>query len=123
MLGSSAIPSPLFAELLRRTADCGALDLYFPYSIVRLVKIVRKTDVATSATLTSKGQMTLPKPVRERFGLRSGDRLEVAIDDQRILLIPKTLHLADVCSLLPAPQKPVSLEEMEDAVARGATDG
>lgn len=86
------------------------------------MKAVRKPGHTSFATLTSKGQMTLPKSVRERFGLRAGDRLEVAVDDQRIVLIPRSLHLADICSLLPAPAKPVSLEEMEEAIARGASE-
>ncbi len=29
-----------------------------------------------SATLTSKGQLTVPKSVREALGLESGDRIE-----------------------------------------------
>jgi antitoxin PrlF len=85
------------------------------------MKNVRKSGPTSFATLTSKGQMTLPKSVRERLGLKAGDKLEVAVADQRIVLIPKSLHLADVCSLLPAPATPVSLEEMEEAIARGAT--
>jgi len=83
--------------------------------------MVRKW-AAMSATLTSKGQMTLPKPVRERLGLRTGDRLDVALDGQRIVLTPKTLHLNDICSLLRAPEKPVSLKEMDEAIVRGAVD-
>ncbi|MGA7354607.1 MAG: AbrB/MazE/SpoVT family DNA-binding domain-containing protein [Candidatus Cybelea sp.] len=85
------------------------------------MKKVRKSGRTNFATLTSKGQMTLPKLVRERLGLKAGDKLEVAVADQRIVLIPRSLHLADVCSLLPAPAKPVSLEEMEEAIAGGAT--
>lgn len=75
---------------------------------------------ASSTTLTSKGQMTLPKFIRDRFGLTAGDRLDVAVEGQRIVLIPKTLHLADICSLLPAPEVPVSIEEMQAAIESGA---
>lgn len=64
--------------------------------------------------------MTLPKAVRDRLGLASGDKLDVTVEGRRIVLIPKTLHLADICSLLPAPAKPVSVEEMDEAIARGA---
>jgi antitoxin PrlF len=81
--------------------------------------MVRKT-MAASTTLTTKGQMTLPKSVRERLGLQAGDKLDVAVEGRRIVLIPKTLHLSDVCSLLPAPDIPVSVKEMNEAVARGA---
>jgi antitoxin PrlF len=83
--------------------------------------MARKSAATASTTLTSKGQMTLPKSVRERLGLSTGDRLEVAVDGQRIVLTPKTLHLQDICSLLPASTRPATLEEMDEAIARGAT--
>lgn len=54
-----------------------------------------------------------------RKGLRSGEKLEGTVDPQGIVLSPKSLRLADVCSLLPAPAKPVSLEEMDEAIALG----
>jgi antitoxin PrlF len=81
--------------------------------------MVRK-KMGASTTLTSKGQMTLPKSVRARLGLQPGDKLDVAVEGQRIVLIPKTLHLSDVCSLLPAPETPVSVKEMNEAIVRGA---
>ena len=76
----------------------------------------------STTTLTSKGQMTLPKAVRDRLGLKTGDRLEVIVEDERIVLVPKTLHLADICSILPAPDRPLSIEEMERAIRAGAAD-
>jgi antitoxin PrlF len=75
-----------------------------------------------TTTLTSKGQMTLPKTVREHLGLTAGDKLDVSVEGRRIVLIPKTLHLNDICSLLPAPATIVSIEEMNEAIARGAID-
>jgi antitoxin PrlF len=83
--------------------------------------MARKSGDPASTTLTSKGQMTLPKAVRDRLGLTTGDKLDVTVEGQRIVLIPKTLHLADICSLLPSPDRPVSIEEMENAIRRGAS--
>lgn len=40
-------------------------------------------------TLTTKGQLTLPKKVRDALGLKTGDELLVELDDDRITLIPK----------------------------------
>ena len=82
--------------------------------------MVRKTQKSLSTRLTSKGQMTLPKAIRDRLGLESGDKLDVAIEGMRIVLIPKTLHLADICSFLPAPRKPVSVEDMDEGIAQAA---
>ncbi len=40
------------------------------------------------ATLTSKGQITLPKEVREQLQLRPKDQLLVTVQGDRIILIP-----------------------------------
>jgi AbrB family looped-hinge helix DNA binding protein len=37
---------------------------------------VRTDGVVIRARVTSKGQVTIPKPVRERLGLRTGDEIE-----------------------------------------------
>jgi AbrB family looped-hinge helix DNA binding protein len=37
------------------------------------------------ATLTAKGQLTLPKPVREMLGLRSGDRLDFVVREDGLI--------------------------------------
>ena len=41
--------------------------------------------MATS-TLTSKGQITVPRVVRERLGMKQGDRLEFALEGERVIL-------------------------------------
>lgn len=71
------------------------------------------------ATLTSKGQTTIPKDVREFLGLKPGDRLEfIPQEDGKVLLMPVNLELSDLKGILPAPRKPVSLAEMEKAIRR-----
>ena len=70
-----------------------------------------------SATITSKGQTTIPKTIRDRLGLKAGDRVEFLIEDgDRVVMIPATLSLADLAGCLPAPDEPVSLEEMERVI-------
>jgi antitoxin PrlF len=75
-----------------------------------------------SATLTSKGQITLPKPVRERLHLRPGDRVEFVIDSEgEIRVRSRTGDVRDLKGLLHRPgRKPVTLGQMEAAVRRGA---
>ncbi len=41
----------------------------------------------TSAKLSSKNQITIPKKVVEALGLESGDRLGLEVEDERIILI------------------------------------
>jgi AbrB family looped-hinge helix DNA binding protein len=71
--------------------------------------------------MTSKGQTTIPKRVRDRLGLKPGDRLEFVVQkDGTALMIPATLHLADLEGCLPPPKRAVSLEEMDRAIRRRA---
>ena len=86
---------------------------------MKKVSFVR--EVGGRATVTSKGQMTLPKAVRDQLGIVTGDQLDVSVEGKRIVLIPKTLHLSDIYSILPARKRTVSLNEMEEAIERAAT--
>jgi antitoxin PrlF len=42
------------------------------------------------ATLTSKGQITIPKAVREAMGLKEGDRVDFIDTDRGVLMVPAT---------------------------------
>ncbi len=42
----------------------------------------------TTATMTSKGRLTLPKQVREQLGLRPGDAVELVSEDGQLVLRP-----------------------------------
>lgn len=71
------------------------------------------------ATLTSKGQVTIPKAAREALHLNPGDRIEfVFTDDGRLFLLPVTRPVQSLKGMLPKPNKPVSLEAMEDAITQ-----
>lgn len=75
------------------------------------------------ATLTSKGQMTIPKPIRDRLRLKPGDRLDcVARDDGTVLMVPATAHLADLRGMLPKPKRVATIEEMNRAIRAKASE-
>jgi AbrB family looped-hinge helix DNA binding protein len=40
-------------------------------------------------TVSTKGQVVLPQPARQRLGIRAGDRLEVTVHSDRIVLTPR----------------------------------
>lgn len=72
-------------------------------------------------TLSSKGQVTLPAAARKRLGLRAGSRLEVVVKgDDRLEMIRVGGSLRDLKGLLPKPPRPLTLAEMDEAVAEGA---
>lgn len=73
------------------------------------------------ATITSKGQVTIPKVIRDELGLRQGDRLLFVLeDDGSIRIRPKTIKLTDLIGILKT-DKVATLEEIEQAISDGWT--
>jgi AbrB family looped-hinge helix DNA binding protein len=74
-----------------------------------------------AATLTSKGQLTLPKEIREHLDVHEGDRLEFQVDRQgRVWVVPATQDILKLRGLLAPVGRARTLEEMDEAIARGA---
>lgn len=74
-----------------------------------------------SATVTSKGQITIPAAVRRALGLEAGSRVNfVPTEDGSYQLIPATGTVTALKGLVPAPATPVSLDEMAAAIAEAA---
>jgi antitoxin PrlF len=72
------------------------------------------------ATVTSKGQVTLPAEARKLLRLGPGSKLEfVVIDEERLEAIPVVETLASLKGMVPKPKKTLSLEEMDQAVIKG----
>jgi antitoxin PrlF len=76
------------------------------------------------ATLTSKGQMTLPKAIRERLGLKPGDQVELTpTEDGRVVMSPRRrLSVRDLFGMLPSHGVSVSIDEMDEAIASHAVE-
>lgn len=74
--------------------------------------------------ITSQGQTSVPAQVRKRFGLGPGTTLAWEEVDGQLVLRPVQYALSDYATLLPPPPAtPVSLEEMERAIAEAASEG
>lgn len=73
-----------------------------------------------TATLTSKGQITLPREVREHLHLSEGDRVEFLIDPKDgVRLRPMTRSVKELFGLLHRPDmRPASIEEIDEAIGR-----
>ena len=76
----------------------------------------------TVATLTSKGQTTIPKQVREHLKLNAGDKLDFVIESEgRVVIRPAKLDVRELKGLLKRRDgKVLSIEAMNAAIARGA---
>lgn len=70
------------------------------------------------ATITSKGQITIPKKIRNDLHLGVGDKVEFILDknQQSAHIIPQHQSAVLLKSILPKPKKPVSLEDMDHAI-------
>ena len=75
------------------------------------------------ATLTSKGQLTLPKEIRSRLGVAAGDQVEFAIgDDGSITVAAARQSALPLFGLLAAAlSDSVSIEDMDRAIADRAS--
>jgi antitoxin PrlF len=73
------------------------------------------------AKLTSKGQLVIPKPIRQHLHLQQGDLIDFVIgDDGQVVIRPATRDVRDLKGLLPKPKKVVSLGDMERAIGEVA---
>ena len=74
------------------------------------------------ATITKKGQLTVPKPIRDSLGLHTGDKVEFSINRKgEAIFRPVTKKVDDVFGrLYRSERKPLSVEQM-DAVIRQRT--
>lgn len=73
-----------------------------------------------TATLTSKGQITLPKAVRERLRVDTGDQVDFVVNDRGDVVVrAATLDVSQLKGLLKRPRaRTVTIEEMNAAIAR-----
>ncbi|MBE0689508.1 MAG: AbrB/MazE/SpoVT family DNA-binding domain-containing protein [Anaerolineae bacterium] len=71
----------------------------------------------TMATMTSKGQITIPKDIRNNLLLRNGDKIDFIITDQgEVLLRPLTRRVDDIFGRLHKPDKKLSVADMDSAI-------
>jgi AbrB family looped-hinge helix DNA binding protein len=72
------------------------------------------------SSITTKGQATIPKAVRERLGLKAGDRVKFFFHpDGSVVLLPK-IPTAALRGIVKRARRAVTVDEMNDAIASGA---
>jgi antitoxin PrlF len=72
-----------------------------------------------TATITSKGQITLPREVRDHLHVREGDRVEFEIDrDGEVRVRPVTGSVEELFGMLRrSGAQPRSLEKIDEGIA------
>jgi len=80
-----------------------------------------------TATLTSKGQLTIPAEVREALGLKTGDKIQFFENpDGSYSLQPKTGSILEMYGMLakyaPKHRKALTPAEMDEAVLEGVLE-
>ena len=74
-----------------------------------------------TSAITAKGQTTLPKPVREALGVGAGDRVRYVILDNEVRVLP-VRPVGRLFGTLKHDGPPVTLEDIERAIAEGACE-
>ena len=77
-----------------------------------------------TATMTSKGQTTIPREIREHLSLKPGDQISFSIEGGRVVLGAKNRSLKGLAGILKRPgQKALTVEEMNEAIGHAVTEG
>lgn len=72
----------------------------------------------STATITSKGQITIPAVVRAALGVEAGDRIEfIQVEPGRFELVASTQSVSALKGLVHKPKSPVTVEAMSQAIA------
>jgi antitoxin PrlF len=75
------------------------------------------------SAITSKGQVTIPKAIREHLHVKPGDRVKFFVHpDGTVVLLPK-VPVTALRGILRWRGRPATLEEMDEAIVAGASEG
>jgi AbrB family looped-hinge helix DNA binding protein len=81
-------------------------------------------ETPMESAITVKGQATIPKKIREHLGLKPGDHLKFFVHpDGTVVLLPKLPPRSFRGLVRSRRRRPVTLDEMTNAAAEGASSG
>jgi len=74
------------------------------------------------ATVSSKGQITIPADIRKQLALQAGDKVNFLLDETgRVVFLPVVRHISTLKGLVNKPKQAVSIEEMKATIKRKAS--
>lgn len=72
--------------------------------------------------MSTKGQLTLPKPLRDALKLQPGSRVQAEVDERgRLVLVPALYEPEDLLRDRPPVERTLSIEEMNEIIGEAAT--
>lgn len=75
------------------------------------------------ATVTSKGQVTIPREIRERLGVRAGGKLRLVVEsDERVVMTPSNLSVQRLFGILGKPPRSLTLEEIDEVIQQAVVE-
>jgi antitoxin PrlF len=79
--------------------------------------------MSTTTAITSKGQITLPKAIRDKLGVKPGDRVTFREQaDGRIVVEAATVDLLSLCGVIKPKVRGVTVEDMNEAIGQAVVD-
>ena len=75
-------------------------------------------------TMGAKGQLTIPKEVRDELNLSAGTRFYVTVRNGEVIALPKNKRLADLAGILGKPPtgETLTIEQMNEAIMDAAAE-
>ena len=74
------------------------------------------------ATLTSKGQVTLPAEVRKSLGLKTGDKIAFRVEDNEVRLRRTGSVVETTSGILKSHKRPLTAEELRAAAEQAMAE-
>ena len=80
-----------------------------------------KKSAMVASTMTTKGRTTIPKEIRNLLKLKAGGKVFWHIEGGRVVVRAKNRLIMDLAGMLYRPgQRPISLDEMDEAISQAA---
>ena len=71
-------------------------------------------------SVSDKGQVTLPKGLRDEMRVFAGQTLEARVEDGKVVVTPKRMSIRDLFGILPKPKRHLTDKQIRDARAQAA---
>ena len=78
--------------------------------------------LSLQSTVTSKGQTTIPKELRDALGIKEGTPLRWKLEGGVLTVRAKTKRLEDFVPMVPPNGRHVTIEEMNEDIGRAVTE-